>query len=130
MAYGSSKTGIASGNRTPCLRKLIPALLSSSHSKPTIQRTHEMYIRQGARGCERDGLGHRLLGLGKKNDRGGSHVECIGHEVLWNLNRLRVDAFAVSFASWAQPRFTQIAFIALSNALRQSLRASFERWCR
>src|SRR5579872_646699 len=35
IAKGSSKTGIASGIRTPCLRKLIPAFLSSSHSKPT-----------------------------------------------------------------------------------------------
>ena len=29
------KTGIASGIRTPCLRKLTPALLASSHSKLT-----------------------------------------------------------------------------------------------
>jgi hypothetical protein len=35
VAYGSLKTGIASGIRTPCLRKLIPALVCSSHSKPT-----------------------------------------------------------------------------------------------
>src|SRR5580693_6578191 len=35
MAEGSSNTGIASGIRTPCLRKLIPALLASSHSKLT-----------------------------------------------------------------------------------------------
>lgn len=34
-AYGSSKTGIASGMRSPCFRKLTPALLASSHSKPT-----------------------------------------------------------------------------------------------
>src|SRR5579883_823620 len=37
IAYGSSKTGIASGNRTPCFRKFSPAFPSSSHSNPTSQ---------------------------------------------------------------------------------------------
>ncbi len=49
MAYGSSKTGIASGIRTPCLRKSIPALLSSSHSNPSIfiVRTLCAYVKVG-----------------------------------------------------------------------------------
>ena len=49
---GSSKTGIASGIRTPCLRKLIPALLASSHSKPTASsvRTDCAYVNSSLRG--------------------------------------------------------------------------------
>lgn len=54
---GSSKTGIASGIRTPCLRKLVPALLASSHSKPTAQvyvpfvHTSILAVRGGVGAC-------------------------------------------------------------------------------
>jgi hypothetical protein len=52
IAYGSSNTGIASGMRTPCRRKLIPALLCWSYSNPITYCMHILCIHQISRTAE------------------------------------------------------------------------------